>query len=574
MDNTTAGQINALPQEQSTRVLDVITRGISSPQFGAMVALAAALSLGVGLILWSLKPNLTPVFANLERQDAVQIIETLRADNVPFEIEAKTGLILVPQDQVESIRMKLAASGIPRGSSVGLELLQQEQSLGTSQFMEITRYQHALETELSRTISSMRNIDTARVHLALPKQSVFIRNRARATASVMVKLFAGRTLERGQVNAIVNLVAASIPYLESSQVTVVDQWGKLFSSVDDSGANGETHKQFEYSRQLENLYAKRIEAILTPLIGEGNVRATVTADVDFSTDEQTQEIFEGDPAQIRSEQNQDQTSRNGAALGIPGALTNQPPAAGETGERTNQDKADPVNTSSHTTRNYELDKTITHRRKAPGSIRQISAAVIVDDRKSVDESGKVTRTSLTPAEIEEFTALVREAIGFSQARGDRVVVLNQSFLPPEELSPLEPLPIWEQAWFWNAIKQAVAGLAVLLLILMVVRPAMRNLKSVDKQLASEKEAEALEAKVESDTDHESSAAIDSPSASKTRKLESLQSAHQQDGAGAIESPPEAFGEVLEMARVMAEEDPRRVAKVVRDWVSSDESEGE
>ncbi|MCB1754134.1 MAG: flagellar M-ring protein FliF [Gammaproteobacteria bacterium] len=539
-------------ESQKPGLLDYTARALGSPQLGALVALAAALTLGAGLILWSIKPSMVPLFEQVDRQEVAQILDVLRTENVVYEIQPKTGLVMVAQDKADSIRMKLAAEGIPGTYSTGMEMLQQEQSLGTSQFMESNRYQHALETELSRTISSMRNIDSARVHLAIPKQSVFIRNRAKSSASVMVKLFPGRTLEKGQVLSIVNLVASSIPYLESSQVTVVDQWGKLFSSQDDGSGSNETSKQFEYTRQLESLYAKRIEALLAPLVGEGNVRATVTADIDFSTNEQTQELFEGDAAQIRSEQSQDQIMKNGgAALGIPGALSNQPPVAGTTdpnavGPNQPKNADEPVNSMRNSTRNYELDKTITHQRKAPGTIRQVSAAVIIDDHKSVNEAGEVVRTPLTAEEIAKFTSLVREAVGFREIRGDSVVVLNQSFQPPQEIQPVEPLPVWEQPWFWGAGKQLLAGFGVLLLILMVVRPAMRNLKPGNQLVAANGKGGTLHVEVGDDPSDESS----------------------QSDRSKLEAPKQVYGDILNMARAMADEDPKRVAKVVKDWVGS------
>lgn len=548
--------MNTIQEIQNPSLLDYIARALGSPQLGALIALAAGLTLGVGLILWSIKPDMTPLFEKMDMQDMTPVLDLLRAEQIPFNIESSSGLVLVPQDKVQLLRMKLASSGISNNRRVGLELLQKEQSLGTSQFMETTRYQHALETELSRTIASMRNIDTSRVHLALPKQSVFIRNRAKASASVMVKLYPGRSLEDGQVSAIVNLVAASIPYLESSQVTVVDQWGKLFSSQDDGEGSDDTRKQFEYSRQIEALYTKRIEALLAPLVGAGNIRATVTASVDFTSNEQTQELFDGDATQIRSEQSQDQLTRSGAAMGIPGALTNQPPAGGEI-DPNNVDAAAgeaPSNSSNNTTRNYELDKTISHTRKAPGTILQLSAAVIVDDRKSIDEAGEVTRTPLTDDEIAKFTSLVREAIGFNDARGDSVVVMNQTFQTPDVIEPLEPLPIWEQPWVWGAGKQALIGLSVLLLVLMVIRPAMKNLKGGSQKI------QVLE------NGSESQIALSGPGgAGNTGTTEGS----QQSGASSIlEAPPQVYGDILNMARAMAEDDPKRVAKVVKDWVGS------
>ncbi len=558
MDGTTKGQLNPISEQPKPTLLEYIAKAVGSPQMGALIALSAALTLGVGLVLWSIKPNFTPVFEQLDRQDVVQVLEVLRADNIPYEIQSKTGIVLVPHDQVDMIRMKLAASGIPSSTSVGFELLQQEQSLGTSQFMETSRYQHALETELSRTISSMRNIDSARVHLGLPKQSIFIRNRAKATASVMVKLFPGRSLEDGQVAAIANLIASGIPYLESDQVTIVDQWGKLFTTGGEASESGEVQKQFDYTRRLETLYSNRVEQLLSSIIGQGNVRATVTADLDFSVNEQTQELFEGDKRQIRSEQQQDQQSRNLAAIGIPGALTNQPPGGGTTNPPENEpNNEEPLNTSSNSTKNYELDKTITHSRKASGAIRQISVAVLVNDSKTVDEEGEVTVTARTPEEIEQYKDLVKEAIGFNQARGDSVVVINHSFKKIEEIAPLEPLPLWEQSWFWAAAKQVLAGLSVLVLIVMVVLPAMRNLKTVPHKEILTADESGEEIKV-------SESFEDGSEEKEYTKLEEKDASN----SASLEAPQQVYGDILNLARAMADEDPKRVAKVVRDWVGA------
>lgn len=550
MDITTTAESKTLvDSSRNPTIIDYVARGLASPQLGALVALAAALTLGVGLIMWASQPNFIPVFDQMNGRDAAAITEALRADNIPYRIQPRTGLVLVPTDQADQIRIKLASSGLSQSTSVGLELLQQEQALGTSQFIETARYQHALETELGRTISNMRNVESARVHLALPKQSVFIRDRAKATASIMVKLSAGRVLEKGQVAAIVSMVASSIPYLEASQVTIVDQWGRLLSTGDESATTAETRKQYEYARKLEELYSNRIEELLTPLVGIGRVRATVTTEVDFTINEQTQETFEADPGKVRSEQNQEQQSQGPiGAAGIPGALTNQPPGAGTTDPNAANGQANskPNNSSRQSTRNYELDKTITHVRQAPGSIKRVSAAVIVDDRISVNDKGETTRTPLEPEEIEQFTAMAREAIGFDENRGDSVVVFNRTFQPVEEIMPIEPAPIWEQPWVWNLSKQVLAGLSVLLLILMVVRPAMRNLKPSKQASAG---ATAL------------------PDGSLPEDQLSL----SQNGAAAqLPPPPQVYGDILHMARAMAADDPKRVAKVVKDWVGKDE----
>ncbi|MFK7890295.1 MAG: flagellar basal-body MS-ring/collar protein FliF [Granulosicoccus sp.] len=533
-------------------LLSAVARGLAGPKLGALLIVAAALTLGVGLIMWGIQPQFVPLSAQGSREDALQIIDLLNSRNVQYKLDPGTGLVLVPEDQAASIQLAMAATGLGAANqSVGLELLQQEPSLGTSHFTESARYQHALETELSRTIASMRNVDTARVHLAIPKQSVFVRDREQASASVMVKPQPGRTLEDEQVNAIINLVASSIPYLESSQVTVVDQWGRLLSSgsASDGGASRE---QFQYARKLEKLYAERIESLLTPIVGAGRVRATVTADVDFSISEQTQELFDPDEAQLRSEQLDTVISRDQGAEGVPGALTNQPPGNGEVDPAVEQPEgADVRNETSSEVKNYELDKTIRHMRQMPGDIRRLSAAVIIDDKSELDDEGNPVRTPLTEEELAEYTQLAQEAVGFDEERGDSVVVFNRSFQPIEELLPVEPLPIWEQSWLWTMVRQVMIGLAVLLLVLLVLRPAARRLMPEARQ------DELLLAATDTDAEKDADAT-------------QAHDTDEQEGSArlnGLEPPPVIYGDILNMARAMAAEDPQRVAKVVKDWVA-------
>lgn len=519
----------------------------------ALLALAGVITLGIGMIMWASKPGMMPVYDRLNKQDTLSIIETLRTENIPYEIEAKSGLVLVPSNKIAEIRLKLGANGLLENNSQGVEMLQKDQGFGTSQFVEKARYQHALETELSRTISSMRNIDTSRVHLAIPTQSVFIRNRAKPSASVMVKMNPGRTLEDGQVNAIVHLVASSISYMESSQVTIVDQWGRLLSNGGESTGMDATRKQFEYTHKLEQVYAQRIEELLNPILGPGRIRASVSADVDFTFNERTQELFDPDNTQIRSEQVQEQKSEGGAlaAMGIPGALSNQPPGAGTTREntdRTNDRKQPPTNASSQATRNFELDKTITHSRTAQGKLQRLSVAVIVDNETSLNEEGETISTPIAAEQIETLTKIVQGAIGFNEARGDSVTVFNQSFQPLQEIEAVAGPSLLEQPWVWGLGKQILIGIAFLLLVMFVARPAVKSLIPA-KQL-------------ENDENHSSSA----PGALTNDRV-SLSTGMQGDPA-ALPTPLEAYGDVLNVARGLADEDPKRVAKVIKNWVEN------
>lgn len=534
-------------------VLNSVSRTLAAPQVGALLTLAMALTLGVGLIMWALRPEFVPITEQQSRQDALQIMEMLNTSATPYKLDPNTGLVLVPKAQAAEIKLGLAASGLLQRESVGLEVLQQESSLGTSHFTETARYQHALETELSRTISSMRNVESARVHLALPKQSVFVRDREQASASVMIKPLAGRVIEEEQVNAVTNLVASSIPYLQSDQVTIVDQWGRLLSTGDETGS-GINRDQYQYTRRLEKLYSDRIVSLLTPVVGAGRVRAIVTAEVDFSINERTEENYNPDPLQLRSAESQLQRRTGAAAAGVPGALTNQPPEAGTIAEGVpgQEGGAETVNETSSELKNYELDKTITHTRQSPGGVRRLTAAVIIDDQITTNEAGEIVRTPLGDEALAEYTALAREAIGFDENRGDSVVLFNRPFQPAEEILPMEPLPIWQQPWLWTMVRQVMIGLSVLLLILLVVRPAF-------KKLVAEDDGQDLLANdaVDGDTEHDPKT-----TASTNNSLDDEASL----ATASLDAPPAVYGDILNMARVMAAEDPKRVAKVVKDWV--------
>ncbi len=297
-------------------------------QLIVMVGIAASVALGVAVILWSQTPSYTQLYANLSQKDAVNVVAALEQNGIAFEVDQATGVVMVESGKVHDARMKLAGQGLPQSDSLGFELLQQESSFGTSRALEAARFHRALEGELARTISTLTNIASARVHLATPKQSAFVRKRKEPSASVVVKLYSGRILERGQVASIVHLVASSVPNLTTNRITVVDNKGGLLSGQMDSREMMLNSTQFEYSQQVEAHYKQRVEDILAPIIGIDSVRAEVTADLDFTVTEQTSERYNPDLPALRSEQLNEQASSLSAVQGVPGALANQPPAAG------------------------------------------------------------------------------------------------------------------------------------------------------------------------------------------------------------------------------------------------------
>lgn len=555
--------------DSAQQQMKAITHNPALRQVLLLVGVAAAVAAGVAVALWSQGPNFRPLYTGLADKDASQVVEALQKSSIPYRLEQ--GAVLVPADQVHDARMKLAAQGLPRGSDLGFESLQEQPGFGTSQFMETARYQHALENELARSISSLTNVQSARVHLALPKQSVFVRNRQQASASVLVNLYGGRNLEDGQVAAILHLVAASVPNLEAERVTIVDQKGRLLSADQSNRDLAFTSGQFEYNRKLEESYIRRIEEILTPIVGAGGVRAQVTADLDFSVTEQTQEKFNPEQPALRSEQvAQDQNVPGGATTGgIPGALSNQPPGASSVPETAaakpaatkpaaapaaevsaDTAAAQPLlNTSSRATRNYELDKVISHTRQPSGAVRRLSVAVVVDERQSVNDKGEVTRAPLAPEELERITGLVKDAVGFDAKRGDSVNVINTAFTLPPAAQELPEPPIYRQPWVWDVAKQAGAALAVLLLIFGVLRPLLRDLTR--RPLVA---VQTLSAGGESGT------AYGQQSAATT----------QLGGGAPLQlSGPGSYENQIDAIRGMTSQDPKRAAQVVKSWVSAD-----
>ena len=524
-------------------------------QLGVMIGIAASVALGVAVVLWSQTPSYSMLYGNLAQKDASEVVEALTQAAIEFKIDETTGAVMVETGKLQEARMKLAGLGLPHSDSLGFELLQQETGFGTSRALEAARFHRALEGELARTITTLATIESARVHLATPKQSVFLRDHKKPSASVVVKLRSGRTLDKSQVAAISHLVASSVPELEIGEVTVVDHKGEMLSSPKESNEMLLSASQFEYSKKQEEHYRQRVENILAPILGLENIRAQVTAELDFTVTEQTAERYNPDLPALRSEQVDEQASRLGAVQGVPGALSNQPPAAGSApeqagGEAAGAESENQLNSSKRSTRNFELDKTISHTRLSSGTVRRLSVAVVVNDKSSVNAAGELSVSERTPEEISRITQLVKEAIGFNAARGDSVRVINAAFMAPEEMQPLPELPLWEQPWVWDLAKQIGGVLLVLILIFFVLRPTMHRLTSPPAALKSQDENETGEG-----ADGERVGA---------------DGALLAGGGAAFRLPgPEAYQETLEAARQMVTEDPKRVAQVVKSWIAED-----
>ncbi len=519
-------------------------------QLGVMIGIAASVALGIAVVLWSQTPNYSLLYGNLAQKDASEVVAALEQNGIPYKVNQSTGAVMVDSGKVQEARMKLAGQGLPHSDSLGFEILQQETGFGTSRALEAARFHRALEGELARTISTLSNIESARVHLATPKKSVFVRKQNNPSASVVLKLYSGRLLDKGQVAAIVHLVASSVPELDSGRITVVDHKGNLLSGEMDSRQMMLTSSQFEYTKELEKHYRNRVEEILAPILGADRVRAQVSAEVDFTITEQTSERFNPDLPALRSEQTNEQLSRLSSVQGVPGALSNQPPAAGTapevaTGGAEGDLGGSPLNSSKRATRNYELDKTISHTRLSSNKLRRLSVAVVVDDLITPGEDGTSSRLERTPEEISRITRLVKESIGFNAQRGDSVEVINSAFMVPEQPEPLPELAIWQQPWVWDVAKQAGGVILVLILILFVLRPTMKKLTEppVIHQLAEGEGGSAS-----------------SGSGGEGDSLDGGDDSMMLPG-------PEKYENTLEAARQMVQDDPKRVAQVIRSWVS-------
>ncbi|WDY59479.1 flagellar basal-body MS-ring/collar protein FliF [Pseudomonas sp. PSKL.D1] len=554
-------------------------------QVGLLVGLAASVAIGFAVVLWSQQPDYRPLYPSLTGMDTKQVMDTLAAADIPYNVEPNSGALLVKADDLSRARLKLAAAGVaPSDGNVGFELLDKEQGLGTSQFMEATRYRRGLEGELARTVSSLNNVKAARVHLAIPKSSVFVRDERKPSASVLVELYPGRALEAGQVMAIVNLVATSVPELDKSQVTVVDQKGNLLSDQLQDSAMTMAGKQFDYSRRMESLLTQRVHNILQPVLGNDRYKAEVSADLDFSAVESTSEQFNPDQPALRSEQSvNEQRSSSSGPQGVPGALSNQPPAGAAAPENATaaapaagaiqpgqplvdangqqiMDPATgqpmlapyPADKRQQSTKNFELDRSISHTRQQQGRLSRLSVAVVVDDQAKVDANGETTRTPWAAEDLARFTRLVQDAVGFDASRGDSVTVINVPFAA-DRGEVIADIAFYQQPWFWDIVKQVLGVLFILVLVFGVLRPVLNNITGGGKQAAA----------TDSDMELGGMIGLDGEMANDRVSLGGPTSI-------LLPSPSEGYEAQLNAIKGLVAEDPGRVAQVVKEWINADE----
>lgn len=559
---------------------DLLARLRANPRIPLVVAAAAVIAIVIAMVLWAKAPSYSVLYNNLSNEDGGEIVTQLTQMNIPYRFAENGGALMVPDEKVHELRLRLAQQGLPKGGSVGFELLDKEK-FGISQFSEQVNYQRALEGELARTIESLGPVKTARVHLAMPKPTLFVREQKAPSASVTLTLQPGRALDEGQIQAIAHMVSSSVAGLPPGNVTVVDQTGRLLTRSDSVGRDL-NDAQLKYASDVETRYQQRIEAILNPILGQGNVHAQVTAQINFDTSEQTDEKYQpnANPSATAIRSRQTSTSdQSGSPYpgGVPGALSNQPapantapvnaPAANgqnANGQNANGQNANGQNNAGQTTStaaasstptnsrrddtvNYELDRTIRHTKLNVGDVQRLSVAVVVNYRE--DDKGKAV--ALNEQQLKQIEDLTREVMGYSQTRGDSVNVVNSQFNTTEPTTG--DLPFWQQQAFFDQLMNAGKWLLVALVAFILYRKLVRP-HLVRKQAAEKAAAEAAAARAAEPAEEEAySVQLSKDELDQERKSNNRMSAEVMS----------------QRIRDMSENDPRVVALVIREWMSKE-----
>lgn len=563
--NTAVAEIDTatLPANKANPLVAAFARLDNTRKIMLGVGLLALLGLLASAFYASSRPDYRVLFANLSDKDGGAVVAQLSQMNIPYKHAEGGAAILVPADKVHDVRLKLASQGLPKGGTTGFDALEVNR-LGMTQFQERLTFQRGLEGELIRSISSLSSVADARVHLALPNQNGFFREQQKPSASVLLTLHPGRSLDRTQIAGIVHLVASSVPELNPKAVSVVDQHGALLSESPEAQAGGVDSKQLEYVRTLEQMYTKRIIDLLEPVLGRDNVRAQVTADVDFSLTEQTSEQHRpnqnGAPSTVRSQQLVESGTNAGLTPpGAPGAVANQPPTPSQAPVNgdpakvgvvggANVNNTDTSNNRREQVINYEVDKTVSVTRGATGSVRRLSAAVVLNHRNGTDKKGNPTTLALPPEQIEQINALVREAIGYNADRGDSVNVMNAPFVQPS--ADTTEVAWWKQPDTFELAKSLAWPVGMLLMGMIVflgmVRPALKMMKPEPVELTPIAGGAAqLDAMVD---DEQERPGLPNPVQNNEPTAEMLR---------------------LEDAKRLARENPVAVANIIKGWVSGE-----
>ena len=531
------------PEEQTPNNLTALVKNAPAVrQVLLLVGLAISIGLGLAAAFWLRDAGYTTLYANVSDIEAAEIVSTLQTSGIEFQIDRSTGAIKVPPGTVREARMALASAGLPRGAGFGMEIIQAESGITSSQFMENARYHQALQTELARTISLLNPVQSARVHLGLPESTVFIRDRRERTASVTVNLYPGRSLEPSQVDAIVHIVAFSVPELDASNVSVVDQTGRRLSQSGQDDELALSERQLDYVRRLEEDMENNIVRMLARLVGPENVQATVTAEVDFTVQEESREQYDPASAVVRSEEIQENRNSVGGTTpaGVPGALSNTPPQVGAAAAAGGAGQAAPGQNAAgsesvHQVRNFEVDRTMSVTRRPSGSTTRLSIAVVLNEAIGAgdDEDAEAADPNALSELVAEAEQLVRGAVAFNEARGDTLTVQTAQFYVPPPEPEVEAPSFFTSPTFLSWLRQGASIAAILLVGFGLARPIVRMLTA--------------------------------PAPEPPRIAGAL-----EGGMGAAASPMQlSYDDKVGAVRQLVDRDSERVARIVRQWVGQD-----
>lgn len=544
----------------------------NSRQMGLIISAALALSGAVALMMWLYGSAYRAVLPGLSDRDAGEVVAALEQSGVDFKIDSITGDIKVPEGRVHEIRLLLAGQGLPRGASDNMLGRETSMELGRSKSEETAWLQRVRESEMARTISSLSSVQSARVHLAIPRQSVFIRERTQTSASVVLQVYPGRVLSMGEVEAIAHLVASSVPGLNPEKISIINQRGRLLNSTGGEGSMSNIIARLDYARRVEERYAHHIEELLTPIVGVNRVRAKVTANIDFTQTEETKERYIPGEQVVRSEKLHEERILNEVEGGVPGAVSNQPPAAQAADGSAIALAGDGAFPDARKkllkrTRNFEVGKVVSRTQKVPGRLERLSVAVVIDNglrpveqqptdagqsdtqADAAKDPANAGRGEIDAARLAELTELVKEAIGFDEARGDRVKIMTSQF--PGELAEVVP-SWWENSQLQSMAKLGIAVIAGLLILLVVVRPLVKSavrVPDVPRLGGPANQVQAIQnsnGQVEDERIHEG---------------EVMHVNYQPDATSDT-----SFEGLLLAAQKVTDNDPQRVARAIQLWL--------
>ncbi|MES2663025.1 MAG: flagellar basal-body MS-ring/collar protein FliF [Pseudomonadota bacterium] len=551
-----------------SNTFDTLSRLNVIRQIGIMIGLAASIAIGFGVILWSKEPTYRTLYQDLNQVDSSAIIGILQQENIKYQIDTEHGVLLVDADKIHDARLKLASMGHGSSSYGGYELLDQQQNIGTSQFMEKARYHRSIEGELARTISSISSVRSARVHIAIPRATVFVGDNQQARASVLIDLYPGQTLRKEQIAGIIQLIATSVPNLQDNQISIVDQKGNLLSDHKSSEHFMLAAKQLEYTREFEKGLTGRVNAILHPLIGDKNFSAQVSADIDFTVTEEADESYNPKSSVVRSEASLTESKGASELGGVPGALTNQPAATAESPEvAINPGQAADIENANQSsqgagrkqlTRNYEIDRKIVHSKGQPGKVERLSVAVVLNNNPDMLPEG----IAISEEMITNINQLIKDAIGFREDRGDSVTVSSQTFMKPvEEIIEEIPISMLEKPWVIDLGKMLIAAIAVLAIVFGFIKPLIRSLM----QSTPTNKTGGMVVK-------DANGRIISDASGNSPNLKSGFGPSMGlgvDGDALLPSAGGTFEAQIGAIKTMVSEDPKRVAQVIKNWLQSE-----